>query len=115
MLNSEYLFKAKIVQMILIKETVEAIRALSHHYGVDIPHLKVGMPKKYSTKAGCYVSKTKTIHFMNREYLNNPFVVLHEFYHHLRTRGREHRGTEKYANRFAEEFIDAFKTLQETS
>ena len=112
MLNSEYLFKAKIVQMILTKQNVEAIKALSNHYGVDIPHLKVGMPKKYSTKAGCYVSKTKTIHFMNREYLNNPFVVLHEFYHHLRTRGREHRGTEKYANRFAEEFIEAFKTLQ---
>ena len=115
MLKSEYLFKAKIVQMILTKENVEAIKALSHHYGVAIPHLKVGMPKKYSKKVGCYVSKTKTIHFMNREYLNNPFVILHEFYHHLRTRGREHRGTEKYANRFAEEFIEAFKTLREMS
>jgi len=115
MLNSEYLFKAKIVQMILTKENVEAINALSQHYGVDIPHLKVGMPKKYSKKVGCYVSTTKTIHFMNQDYLNNPFVVLHEFYHHLRTQGREHRGTEKYANRFAEEFIEAFKTLQEMS
>ena len=114
MLNSEYLFKAKIVQMILMKENIEAIKALSFHYGVDIPHLKVGMPKKYSKKVGCYVSKTKTIHFMNWEYLNNPFVFLHEFYHHLRTQGREHRGTEKYANRFAEEFIEAFKTLQES-
>jgi hypothetical protein len=115
MLNSEYLFKAKIVQMILTKENVEAIKALSHHYGVDIPHLKVGMPKKYRKNVGCYVSKTKTIHVTNREYLNNPFVILHEFYHHLRTQGREHRGTEKYANRFAEEFIEAFKTLQEMS
>jgi hypothetical protein len=51
---------------------------------------------------------------MNQEYLDNPFVILHEFYHHLRTHGMEHRGTEKYANRFAEEFIEAFKTLQET-
>ena len=113
--NSEYLFKAKITQMILVKENFEAIKALSRHYGVDIPHLKVGMPKRHSKRAGCYVSKTKTIHVMNREYLDNPFVVLHEFYHHLRTRDREHRGTEKYANRFAEEFIGAFKTIQETS
>ena len=115
MLNNEYLFKAKIVQMILMKENVKAIEALSHHYGVGTPNLKVGMPKRYSKTAGCYVSKTKTIHVMNQEYLDNPFVVLHEFYHHLRTHGREHRGTEKYANRFAEEFIEAFKTIQEVS
>ena len=113
MLDSEYLFKVQVVQMILMKENVKAIKALSHHYGVDIPHLKVGMPKKYSKKIGCYVSKTKTIHCMNRESFNNPFVILHEFYHHLRTQDGEHRGTEKYANRFAEEFIEAFKTLQE--
>ena len=115
MLNSEYLFKAKIVQMILMKENVEAIKALSHHYSVDIPHLKVGMPKRYNKKGGCYVSKTKTIHVANQQYLDNPFVILHEFYHHLRTHDREHRGTEKYANRFAEEFIEAFKTLQKIS
>ena len=115
MLNSEYLFKAKIVQMILMKENVETIKALSHHYDVDIPRLKVGMPKRYSKKVGCYVSKTKTMHVMNQEYLDNPFVILHEFYHHLRTQDREHRGTEKYANKFAEEFIEAFKTLQEMS
>ena len=115
MLNSEYPFKATIVQMILLKESVEAVNVLSHHYGVEVPQLKVGMPKKYHKNVGCYVSKTKTIHVMNREYLDNPFVILHEFYHHLRTRGREHRGTEKYANRFAEEFIKAFNTQQEIS
>ena len=111
MLNSEYLFKAKIVCMILTKENIKAIEALSNHYGVGVPNLKVGMPKRYSKAAGCYVSKTNTIHVMNQEYLDNPFVILHEFYHHLRTRGRKHRGTEKYANRFAEEFIEAFKTV----
>jgi hypothetical protein len=106
MLNSEYPFKAQILQMILTKENIEAMKALSHHYGVDIPHLKVGMPKTYSKKVGCSVSATKTIHFMNQDYLNNPFVILHEFYHPLRTQGGEHRGTEKYADRFAEEFIE---------
>ena len=115
LLDSIYLFKAKIVQMILMKENVEAIRALSYHYSVNEPNLKVGMPKGYSKKVGCYVSKTKTIHVANQEYLDNPFVILHEFYHHLRTQAGEHRGTEKHANKFAEEFIEAFKTLQKKS
>ncbi|MCL6578086.1 MAG: hypothetical protein K6T73_01700 [Candidatus Bathyarchaeota archaeon] len=109
MFTSENLFKAKIVQLILMKEPIEAIEALSHHYCVDVPHLKVGMPKKYSKKVGCYVAKTKTIHVMNQEKLEEPFVILHEFYHHLRTRDGEHRGTEKHADKFAEEFIEAFK------
>lgn len=109
MFTSEDLFKAKIVQLILMKEPLEAIEALSHHYGVDVPRLKVGMPKKYSKKVGCYVSKTKTIHVMNQEKLEEPFVILHEFYHHLRTQDEKHRGTEKHANKFAEDFIEAFK------
>lgn len=111
MFTSEQLFKAKIVQLILMKEADDAVKALSDHYSVVVPHLKVGMPKKYSKKAGCYVSKTKTIHVMNREKLEDPFVILHEFYHHLRTHDGKHRGTEKYANRFAEEFVEAFRTL----
>ena len=110
MLDGEFLFKAKIVQMIFMKDNVKAIEALSRHYGVDVPNLKVGMPKRHSKSVGCYVSKTKTIHITNQEYLDNPFVILHEFYHHLRTQGRQHRGTEKHANKFAEEFIEAFKT-----
>jgi len=113
MLNEESLFRAKIVQMILMKENADAIEALSNHYGVGIPLLKVGMPKGHSRSAGCYVSKTKTIHVTNQEYLDNPFVILHEFYHHLRTQDGEHRGTEKYANKFAKEFIRAFKDSQE--
>jgi len=109
MFDSENLFKAKIVQLILIKEPFEAIEALSRHYTIDVPRLKVGMPKGCSKKVGCYVAKTKTIHVMNQEKLEEPFVILHEFYHHLRTRDGEHRGTEKHADKFAEEFIEAFK------
>jgi len=111
MLDRENLFKARVVQLILKKETGEALKALSHHYSVSVPHLKVGMPKKYSKKAGCYVSKTKTIHVMNREKLEDPFVILHEFYHHLRTQDRKHRGAEKHANMFAKEFLKAFQTF----
>jgi len=113
--NREHLFKARIVQLILMKETDEALKALSHHHNVDAPHLKVGMPKKYSKKIGCYVSKTKTIHVTSQEKLEDPFVILHEFYHHLRTQDRKHRGTEKHANRFAEEFIEAFQTFRKYS
>jgi len=115
MLNAEPLFKAKIVQLILMKETDEAIKALSQHYSVGVPRLKVGMPKKFGRKVGCYVSKTKTIHVMSEEKLEDPFVILHEFYHHLRTHGEQHRGTEKHANRFAEEFIEAFQNLHKYS
>jgi hypothetical protein len=41
----------------------------------------------------------------------NPFVVLHEFYHHLRCKGvdRMHRGTEGNADRFALDFIKAYQ------
>jgi len=115
MFDREHLFKARVVQLILMKETDEALKALSQHYRVDIPRLKVGMPKKHSKKVGCYVSKTKTIHITNQEKLEDPFVILHEFYHHLRTRDKKHRGTEKHANRFAEEFIEAFKTFHRYS
>lgn len=115
MLDNEPLFKARVMQLILMKETDEAIKALSHHYSVSAPNLKVGMPKKYRKKVGCYVSKTKTIHVMSQEKLEDPYVILHEFYHHLRTHDRKHRGTEKHANRFAEEFIEAFQTFRRYS
>jgi len=115
MVNNEHLFMARIVQLILMREADGAIRALSQHYSCDVPSLKVGMPKKYGKKVGCYVSKTKTIHVMSREKLEDPFVILHEFYHHLRTHDRKHRGTEKHANMFAEEFIEAFQTLHRYS
>lgn len=114
MLTSEHLFKAQIVRLILLKENVKALELISQHYRVTVPHLKVGLPKGHSKVIGCYVSKTKTIYVMNQECLDDPFVLLHEFYHHLRTQGDEHRGTEKYANRFAAEFINAFKVLQGT-
>jgi len=115
MLDAAHLFKAKIVQLILMKETDEAIKALSHHYSVSAPNLKVGMPKKYRKKVGCYVSKTKTIHVMSQEKLEDPFLIIHEFYHHLRTHGRKHWGAEKHANRFADEFIEAYQVFNRYS
>ncbi len=109
MLADEQLFKARVVQLILKKEVEEALEVLSRHYHVSVPRLKVGMPKRSGGKAGCYVSGTKTIHVASMEKLYDPFVILHEFYHHLRTQGGKHRGTEKHASKFAEEYITAYQ------
>ena len=109
MLADEQVFKARVVQLILKKESEEALEALSQHYRVGVPRLRVGMPKRSGSKAGCYVSGTKTIHVASSDKLYDPFVILHEFYHHLRMQGGKHRGTERYANRFAEEYVAAYQ------
>jgi len=109
MLNSDWLFKAKIVQLILVRQVEEALSMLSRHYSVETPRLMVGMPKGHHGKVGCYVPKTKTIHVANQEKIVDPFVALHEFYHHLRTVGGKHKGTEKKADKFAQEFIEAYR------
>jgi hypothetical protein len=109
--KSDRLFKAKIVQLILQGQVYEALNMLSRHYGIDVPRLKVGMPKGHSGKAGCYVPKNKTIYVINQEKFGDPFVILHEFYHHLRTVGGKHMGTEKNADKFAQEYIKAYKNF----
>jgi len=109
MLVDEQLFKARVVRLILGKEIEEALEALSNHYRVAVPRLKIGMPKRSGGRAGCYVSATKTIHVASEERLYDPFVILHEFYHHLRTQSGKHRGTEKHANKFAQEYISAYQ------
>jgi hypothetical protein len=108
MFTDEELFRARIVLLILKKEANAALEALSEHYRVTVPGLRVGMPKRFVGKAGCYVSSTKMIHVASMERLYDPFVILHEFYHHLRTHGGEHRGTEKHANKFAQEYIAVY-------
>ena len=58
-----------------------------------------------------YVARRKEIMAARREFLYDPFTILHEFYHHLRYFGNEHRGTEKFADRFAIDYIRAFRLL----
>ena len=111
MFADDEFFKARVVQLILRKEADEALEILSQHYRVGVPMLRVGMPKRSGAKAGCYVSGTKMIHVASMEKLYDPFVILHEFYHHLRTQGGQHRGTEKYANTFAKEYIMAYENV----
>jgi hypothetical protein len=97
--------KAKVVSLIVGKNTEKALELLASTYGMKPPSLRVGLPKSKSHVLACYVVEKHTIYFANRESFFNPFVVLHEFYHALRARSGKHRGTEKKAHEFAEEYI----------
>ena len=105
-------FKALIVWFILNGKTEKALQMLAEHYGVEMPKLKVGLPKGHQKKVlGCYSARDRTISVLNSDMLKEPFTVIHEFYHHVRTNvNAEHKGTEKHANAFAREFIEAYKS-----
>ena len=106
-------FKAYVVYLILNGKTEEALELLAKEYCVAVPTLRVGLTKGHKTTAyGCYTAKTQTITVLNSDILANPFVILHEFYHHLRCRGidRVHRGTEGNADKFAQTFLAEFQT-----
>jgi hypothetical protein len=69
------------------------------------------LPKGRKTNvSGCYTPKDETISLLSSDVMGNPFVILHEFYHHLRTSvDKKHKGTEKNADKFAKEFIEAYQ------
>ena len=106
------LTKAKIVYMILNKKTEEALQHLSKSYNVIPPEIVVGTIKgKRKTVYAVYVQKESKIYAINSDIFYNPFIVLHEFYHHIRTRGGIHRGSERNANMYAKSFIDAYNRI----
>ena len=97
-LNSEPddITKAKVVYLILNKRTEEALQHLSKFYKVIPPEITVGTIKgKRRTVYAVYVLREKKIYCSTSDIFYNPFVVLHEFYHHIRTKGDIHRGSEK--------------------
>ncbi|MDG6939193.1 MAG: hypothetical protein JRN39_02170 [Nitrososphaerota archaeon] len=104
-------FKAAMVALILSGKTEEALEELGRNYGVRSPAIRVGHHKGTKRVEAVYVQERKTIFFARGENLSNPFVVLHEFYHHLRSRTGEHRGNEKLADEFAISYINAFNRL----
>ena len=89
------------VALILRGEPERALKLLSSFYGVDVPHLKVGLPKGKGSALGCYDPNKRLICLRSSKEYRDPFVILHEFYHHLRFFGGKHRGTEKGANEYA--------------
>jgi hypothetical protein len=105
-------FKATMVSLIMQGDTEKALEMLAEHYRVSVPRLKVGLPKgKKRNSLGCYSPKNKTITVLNSDTLKQPFVILHEFYHHLRTNVfQQHKGTEKGADAFARDYIQAYET-----
>ena len=60
-----------------------------------------------------YVQRERRIYCINSDIFYNPFIVLHEFYHHIRTTGGIHRGSEKHANMYAKSFIDSYNKIIE--
>jgi hypothetical protein len=106
-------FKAIVVLLIANGQTEKALEKLAERYSVEVPKLRVGLPKKHKKKTlGCYDLRSKTISVLNSDILKEPFTILHEFYHHVRTGlDVKHRGTEKYANEFAMDYIQAYKAV----
>ena len=105
-------FKPITVWLILNGKTEEALTLLAKNYKVNVPNLKVGLPKGHKITAyGCYTAKNQTISVLNSDILANPFVIIHEFYHHLRSKGvdKMHRGTERNADKFAVEFLHEYQ------
>ncbi len=105
-------FKIAAVALILNTQTEDALELLAKHYGVSVPKLKVGLPKGHvRTAYGTYNAQTQTICVLNSDVFCNPFVILHEFYHHLRSKSvdRMHRGTEKNADKFALDFLQQYQ------
>ena len=110
-------FKYEVVRLILSMNVEKALEMLAQNYNVATPKFKIGLPKGHQKNVyGCYTSKTQTISLLSSDFLNNAFVVLHEFYHHLRSKGvdQQHRGTEKNADKFATDFITQYNIVAKT-
>lgn len=106
--------KASVVALILDTKPEEAITILCRWYRIGRPRLSVGVLEgKTKGVAAVYSMRRKEILAAKREYLYNPFVMVHEFYHHLRSSSGRHRGTEKQADKFALDFIEAYWRLVE--
>jgi ribosome-associated translation inhibitor RaiA len=95
--------------MILNRRTEDALQNLSKFYNTTPPEIVVGTVKgKRKTVYAVYVQRESKIYAINSDVFYNPFIILHEFYHHIRTKGGIHRGSEKNANMYAKSFIDAY-------
>jgi hypothetical protein len=99
-------FQGNIVRLIAIERKPEdALDALCAHYRVEKPVLRIGLPRGEKKALGCYVHRERTIYISSEEYLFDPYVLIHEFYHHLRHVDGKHRGTERHARDFALSFL----------
>lgn len=102
-------FKAQIVHLILSKQTEVAVDFVSKKFKVRTPKLGIGPTKGKKVALAVYSVQANSILFSDQEYYFDPFVVLHEMYHCIRSASGSHRGTEKNADRFALDYIEAFR------
>jgi len=103
-------FRTEVVRMILDGHPEEALRCLSVHYGVEEPDLRVGTVKRHRKVLGVYVHKENRIYISKSDLMKNPFVILHEFYHHLRaSQTPRNEQVEKRADSFALAYIRAYQ------
>jgi hypothetical protein len=108
-------FRAKVVGLIIDGRPERALRLLAEYYGVTEPTLRVGTVKRHRKVLACYVEKQSRIYLSNAGFVTNPFVILHEFYHHLRSSDLgKNRQVEKRADLFAWSFIRDFKSAIRT-
>ena len=103
--------KKRIAIMIFNGETEAAIQLACDKFGIAPPKIRVGLPKRETRVYACYQPRNKTIYFADGDLLRNPFVAMHEFYHHLRIHQGKHRGTEKHADAFALSFLQALRSI----
>lgn len=104
-------FKAYVVSLILNKDTERAVELVSAKHRVRKPKLSIGISKGKKKALGVYSVDANTISFKDNEQFFNPFVVLHEMYHCVRSTSGIHRGNEKNADRFAIDYIQTFNKL----
>jgi predicted metallopeptidase len=106
---NEEMFKVYVVQEILSKETEKAVELVCKKNRITAPSLRIGgVPKGHKKALGVYSVESNSIAFRDQDQFFNPFVVLHELYHCIRSKSGSHRGTEKNADRFALSFIDTY-------
>jgi len=102
-------FKATVVQLILSKDTEKAVELVSKRFKARVPSLGIGPTKGKKVALAVYSVSANSILFSDQEHFFDPFVVLHEMYHCIRSRSGSHKGTEKNADKFALDFISEFQ------
>jgi hypothetical protein len=104
-------FKSLVVHLILSKDTEKAIELVSKKHGVKAPKLGIGMTKGKKRALAVYSVAANSIQFADQDQFFDPFVVLHEMYHCVRSRSGSHRGTERNADRFAIDYIQEYNKM----
>jgi Zn-dependent peptidase ImmA (M78 family) len=107
-------FKIFIVYTVLSKDTERAVSLVCEKYRVRAPKLRIGLPKGQQRALGVYQVEPNSIAFRSQNEFFDPFVVLHELYHCIRSSSGSHKGTEKNADAFAISYIQEYNRLAES-